>query len=363
MRKITSLTLICSLALSLVACGKNSTDNMNSSTNETTAGVQETETTLAFVETDNDEDKEANNEDVETTSEEESATPSEAAFSYASLKDTLFSFSSGAGGWCTELFISEDGSFKGNYHDFDFLDPDDEDSKGLMYSCEFEGKFSELEKVDDLTYKTTIKSIKYKNKPDSKEKIDGVSYVYTTAYGLDEAKDLYFYLPGSKVEALPEDFVTWVNMAIFDYDTETQKDTLDFVGLYNEKPKYGFSSSSYSNDYTANVNNTKELSDTLRKEIQEEELNQTELNEKAKALYDLWDNQLNDLWGVLLQTLPESEMKELKSDEINWINKKEKKLKKIRKKYKGGSMAPMQEYLKAADLTEDRVYVLLKYLE
>ena len=187
--------------------------------------------------------------------------------------------------------------------------------------------------------------------------------MYTTAYGLDEAKDIYFYLPGSKVEKLPESFVTWVNMALFDYDTEKPKETLDFVGLYNEKPEYGFSSSFYSNDYTTTVNNTKELSDSLRKEIQEEELNQTELNEKAKELYELWDNQLNDLWAVLVQTLPEDEMKNLKSDEINWINKKEKKLKKIRKKYKGGSMALMQEYLTAADLTEKRVNVLVKNLE
>jgi len=50
-----------------------------------------------------------------------------------------------------------------------------------MYSCEFEGDFGELEKVDDLTYKTTIINIVYKN----------------------EADYLYFYLPGSKVEKIP----------------------------------------------------------------------------------------------------------------------------------------------------------------
>jgi uncharacterized protein YecT (DUF1311 family) len=369
MRKIISLTVICSLTLSLAACGKSTTDRQNnSSVNVATTGAPEADTTPVSETTEdnsdnNDRDSEETN--TEETSAEKTSTEetSNDTFSYSSLKDTLFSFSSGAGGWCTELFISEDGSFKGNYHDWDFVDPDDEDSKGLMYSCEFEGNFGKLEKVDDLTYKTTIKNIEYKNEPDTKEKIDGVSYLYTTAYGLNEAEDIYFYLPGSKVKELPEDFVTWINMAIFDYDTETQKDTLDFVGLYNEKPKYGFSSSNYSNDYNANVNNTKELSDSLRKEIQEEELNQAQLNEKAKDLYELWDNQLNDLWAVLLQTLSEDEMQNLKTDEINWINKKEKKLKKIRKKYKGASMAPMQEYLKAADLTENRVYVLLKYLE
>ena len=67
-----------------------------------------------------------------------------------------FFFSSGAGGWATELFIAEDGSFEGHFHDGDLGVTGPGYSHGTMYYCDFTGHFGEPEYVDDYTVKAEL---------------------------------------------------------------------------------------------------------------------------------------------------------------------------------------------------------------
>lgn len=174
--------------------------------------------------------------------EEASKDAVEADFSFSQLENMTFHFLSGAGAWETWLVINADGTFSGSYHDSDMGDPSYEG--GVVYLCDFNGEFDPLIKVDDYTYKTKIKNINYDREPEESEVglIDEteVGFRYTTAYGLDEAEDIYFYLPGKPVSELSEEFLSWVRYEIEDFETGERATNLTFYGLFNEAKGEGF---------------------------------------------------------------------------------------------------------------------------
>ncbi|MBR3646338.1 MAG: DUF1311 domain-containing protein [Lachnospiraceae bacterium] len=350
MKKITGFIIIGVLTVTMVACAKKTDDK-----NENETKVKETTTAEQTVAP----EKESTTEETVT----KEVTVAEADFSFADMKDRVFSFLSGAGGWSTDLVINEDGSFSGTFHDTDYDIDSEGEASPIMYYCAFEGQFDELEKVDDLTYKTTIKSLTYANEVDTEEVIDGVKYKYSEAYGLDDHKDIIFYLEGSKVEDLPDEYINWVRMSMTDWDSNELPEELPFIGMYNENGKQGFNSFKYSENYEERINIMKESSDSLKKDMEEKEMTQTELNETAGQIHEMWDGLLNEMWSSLENQLPEDEMEALRDDERKWIIDKESELEKIKQKYESGSIMPMMYSLKAAELTEARVDVLLTYFK
>ncbi len=161
-----------------------------------------------------------------------------AAFSFADVENREFYFSSGAGAWYTVLYIHGDGSFDGHFQDADMGDNAAEYPNGTLYYSDFSGQFTEPEPVDAFTYRFQIASIEYPCGLGEEIK-DGIHYLYSTAYGLDEAEDLYLYLPGSRMEELPEGYRTWIGYYVLETATGEE---LTFYGLYNEKAENGFSS-------------------------------------------------------------------------------------------------------------------------
>lgn len=158
-----------------------------------------------------------NNNDKETRYED---------FSYQYLSDieeNTFEFASGVGAWSTSMTINPDGSFEGEYSDTDMGVSNDEYPRGTCYYCKFSGQLGDLEKIDDLTYKTTLMDLSWENEADTEEIIDGTRFVYTTPYGIGEGGDIYFYLPGTEVETLTEEALRWLNYRLI-------------LGGYNEEP-------------------------------------------------------------------------------------------------------------------------------
>ena len=296
----------------------------------------------------------------DTTEEESTSNTSEEGFTYTDLAKYSYDYSSGAGGWATYLNINEDGTFNGDYHDSEIGDMGDDYPNGSVYLCKFTGSFDSLEKVDDTTYKTTVKELSLENEVDTEEILDSVRYVYTSANGLNEGDVLYFYLPGSKVADLPEEFINWVTMkAELDENTEE----LSFVGIYNESDGSGFSGYDLKTAYLTNFTYVEQQSEDLLYALQHEDMSQTEYNTKYGDLYTLWDDDLNYLWSVLKATLPEDEMATLTKEEKAWIAEKEEKMNAEAEKYAGGSMEAMVYNQKGAELTEARVRELQKYLD
>lgn len=286
----------------------------------------------------------------------------EETFSYADVSELEFCFSSGAGAWATFLQINEDGSFEGNYHDSDMGTTGDDYPNGTVYVCDFSGQFSEPEKVNEYTYSAEIESIRLEETPGNIKITDGVQYVYSEPYGLDDAQRILFYLKGAPLAELPEEFLSWVNY----YDLNDTEDTeLPFVGIYNEAAEEGFSSydAKEENGIDAELEEIEEKAAELEMQLSSGELPQLELNRVSGELYTLWDVELNSLWGRLKELLPEDEMKQLTTEELEWIKEKEASVAEAGAEMEGGSMQPLLENSEAARLTRIRVYELAEYLK
>ena len=282
------------------------------------------------------------------------------SFPFADVAGWEFYFSSGAGAWYTAMDIHADGTFDGHYQDADMGDIGEGYSNGTLYYCDFSGKFTQPEKVNETTYVFQIESIEYPygigEEINTEEQIH---YIYTEAYGLDGAKDLYLYLPESRVADLPEDYVNWVHWDI-------QGDTLGFYGLYNEAEGDGFSSylyQEYASVYdriAAEIAATEEQAADLEAELQKAS-SQADMNEISGQIYQVWDDTLNEIWGIMKANLNPELMDQLTVEERAWITGKEAAIKEAGAEYEGGSMQSLVMNSKAAELTRERAYELAEY--
>lgn len=123
-----------------------------------------------------------------------------------------FSFLSGAGGWSTELYLNSDesyvGNFTGQYHDSNMGD-EGEGYQGSVYYCNFTGKFTQPERLDEFVYSVKLEELTYD--PPGVESIeDGILYVTTGPYGLENAEEVRIYFPGYPIKNIPEADRFWL---------------------------------------------------------------------------------------------------------------------------------------------------------
>lgn len=133
----------------------------------------------------------------------------------------------------------------------------------------------------------------------------------------------------------------------------------------SEKAAEKTSADTSSQKTSANIQNElaqiDEEASVIDARLQNENLTQNQMNQLTAQKYKLWDDKLNSMWSYLSDTLDSSTMKTLKEEENTWIKKKDSQVKEAGKEAAGGSMQPMLENTKAAELTRDRVYELAKY--
>ena len=112
-------------------------------------------------------------------------------------------------------------------------------------------------------------------------------------------------------------------------------------------------------DYMTSI---KEQSDIIKKSLEHDALTQMDMNLKSQELYELWDDELNYLWGKLKSSLPEDEFSKLLDEQRKWISEKEKSVEDAGKEFEGGSMHALVVNTEAAKITEERVYELYELL-
>ncbi|MDE5932533.1 MAG: DUF1311 domain-containing protein [Lachnospiraceae bacterium] len=288
----------------------------------------------------------------------------EAEFGFEALADRVFYFSSGVGAWHTELYINSDGTFEGMYQDANMGDNGEDYPHGTEYYCNFTGKFDNLEKVDEFTYKMKLVSLLYEEEPDKEEIIDGIRFIYSTAYGLTGGTDFFLYLPGATLTDLPEGYRAWVGYYYLEDTTETE---LPFYGLYNVSEENGFSSSVYEQQSLAEriameISFAEESGAELEAQIQEAS-SQGDMNAAGAELFRTWDDTLNIVWKLLESELDAETMEVLRAEEREWIAIKDEAVKAAGQEFEGGSLQPMAEAMKAAELTKERVYELAEYAQ
>ena len=147
-----------------------------------------------------------------------------------------FCFSSGAGGWRTIVTINSDGSFVGDYVDYDLGDTGSDYPKGSAYKCNFTGRFTNVTKIDDYTYSMKVVSLEQDGTQGDEYIEDGTRFTIGYPYGFDDADEFMLYLPGKPISELPEEFLGWVRIG---YNGETSIPA-GIYGLYNINGKQGF---------------------------------------------------------------------------------------------------------------------------
>lgn len=150
---------------------------------------------------------------------------------FTRLDGLEWTFSSGAGGWSTDMRILPDGTFSGEYHDSEMGEATDAYPDGTVYFCSFTGRFSFVEQVDENTWKLHVDDLK-PEVPEEKETIeDGMRFVYTEPYGISAGDDMLLYQPGTPVTVLSEDMQMWAHL----FDTEDTIHELDSWFLSSER--------------------------------------------------------------------------------------------------------------------------------
>ena len=118
-------------------------------------------------------------------------------------------FASGAGGWSTDLTLERDGSFAGIYHDSEMGSTGPEYPNGTYYISTFSGRFGDIRQVDEHTWAMSLEELTVQETPGEEWIEDGILYIASEAYGLEEGTEFLLYSPETPTEGLDEEFLTW----------------------------------------------------------------------------------------------------------------------------------------------------------
>lgn len=104
-------------------------------------------------------------------------------------------------------------------------------------------------------------------------------------------------------------------------------------------------------------------------EAQSEEIRNTKLsscqadvNSGYAELYEIWDKELNIVWGYLKESLDSATMDQLTNVQIEWIKEKEQAMDQIEKDFDGGSGTYAAVYGEGYERTRTRTYELAEML-
>jgi hypothetical protein len=153
---------------------------------------------------------------------------------FEDLSGLAWCFSSGAGGWSTDMEIKADGSFAGEFHDSEMGDCTDEYPDGTLYFCAFSGQLSLVEQVDENTWKIRVDRLEQEEGKEAIE--DGIRFIPADVYGISEGDEMLLYRPGTPVSVLSEDMQMWAHL----FDLETRPTELEYWFLSSEKNNSGF---------------------------------------------------------------------------------------------------------------------------
>lgn len=119
--------------------------------------------------------------------------------------------SSGAGAWMTELELTGDGSFAGDFHDSN-AGENGPGYRGTVYRCRFTGQFTQPVKVNDYMYRMELRNLDLITPEGDTYIEDEVRYITSTPYGMEEDTVYYLYLPGTPRGVMPEYVYDWVSL-------------------------------------------------------------------------------------------------------------------------------------------------------
>ena len=160
----------------------------------------------------------------------------ETQLSFADLSHLEWTFSSGVGAWYTCLWMQEDGTFTGEFHDSEMGEVGEGYAEGTVYGCLFHGKMSLGEQVDEYTWKLHVDELALDEGQVPEVIEEEMRFVTTEPYGLKAGQDMLLYLPGTPVDKIPEGFIPWAHLDAYGEDMKE----LPYYGLYDPQEESGF---------------------------------------------------------------------------------------------------------------------------
>ncbi len=155
---------------------------------------------------------------------------------FEELEGVEWSFSSGVGGWSTDLRILPDGSFSGEYHDSEMGECEDEYPDGTVYCCSFTGRMTPAGQKDEHTRIIRIEELRVDESQEPETIEDGIRFVAVEPYGLSEGDEMLLYSPGTPVSLFSEEMVFWTHVL----DQENPSPVLETWFLSSERNSSGF---------------------------------------------------------------------------------------------------------------------------
>ena len=171
-------------------------------------------------------------EDIETEPPQETAPP-------VPTFPIEFLFATGASSAGTTLTLNLDGSFSGHHFNHENVTGDGYPN-GACYICEFSGQFEDIRQIDAHTYSMTLGDIVTEREEGEEWIEEGVLYIATKPFGLEDGKEFLFYTPGTPLDELSEDFLHWGTGRWSYQEDGEDPQTLPCYGLYNRAAGKGF---------------------------------------------------------------------------------------------------------------------------
>ena len=172
------------------------------------------------------------------------------------------------------------------------------------------------------------------------------------------------YLPGAELFTVPELTAKLPLVAELSFPGDMSTYGIRFIDQLGATHMYSIYISGkdgsliLGEDLAIYLASIEKLSNDIKTYLEHEATTQSDMNETAKALYDLWDEALNYLWGELESSLSEDDFAKLLDEQLAWIADKEQAVNDAGKEYEGGSIYPLIIHSEAAKITEQRVYQL-----
>ncbi len=108
--------------------------------------------------------------------------------------------------------LANDGTFNGIFEVWDWGDCGQGYSKGTSYVSGSSGKFSDVERVNDYTYRMVVDQAEKTLPADGTYLADDARYIVESETVMDIGAEFYLYLPGMPLSELPQDLIDSVNL-------------------------------------------------------------------------------------------------------------------------------------------------------
>ncbi|MEH7382740.1 lysozyme inhibitor LprI family protein [Bacillus sp. JJ1533] len=110
-------------------------------------------------------------------------------------------------------------------------------------------------------------------------------------------------------------------------------------------------------EYLQRLNDTKKMMD----EMEATDTSTYALKKVEDDRWDIWDELLNEIYGVLNEQLPTEKMDQLRQEQRNWIKFRDDTALEASHKFNGGTQEHLEYSAVSANLTEERCYELVEY--